>query len=351
MRLTGLMRRGGNYAYVSARVRAKRAKLLPAETYPKLLARDVHEIARTLQEGEYKDEVDELAGRFRGAELIERATRLNLGRTYSDLLRWSEGELRTMIALYLARYDVYNVKTVLRGKFARLAPERIVSELVPAGSLPLTKLEALARLETFEDAARGLADTPFGKVVEEALGGRMPSTLLEVENALDREYYRVLLDGVLPNTRPKQAFRDFLEREIDVVNLRTVLRLRGEDVPDLGPYWVDGGARLRLEHGQRLLRARKEDVVAELSSLPYWEEIAAGVQQTLDTGALNPALSALDRSHLKSADFFGHWYPLSVLPVIDYVLRKRVEVDNLRILAYGKETGLREAVLEGLIVA
>src|SRR5919201_622335 len=51
---------GGNYAYVAARVRVKKAKLLPADEYARLLARDANEIARALQEGAYKGDIDAL---------------------------------------------------------------------------------------------------------------------------------------------------------------------------------------------------------------------------------------------------------------------------------------------------
>src|SRR5581483_2789222 len=108
----------GNYAYVTARVRAKKNQLLGADEYPKMLARDPSEIAKALQEGAYKAEIDELASRYRGAELVERATRLNLGRTYAQIQGFATGALAASVGLYLARYDVQNVKTIIRGKFS-----------------------------------------------------------------------------------------------------------------------------------------------------------------------------------------------------------------------------------------
>ena len=46
----------GNYPYVTARVRAKRASLVPEETYGRLLQMSIPEIARFLGEREYKAE-------------------------------------------------------------------------------------------------------------------------------------------------------------------------------------------------------------------------------------------------------------------------------------------------------
>ena len=66
----------GNYPYVTARVKAKKPKLLRKDDYLKLVQSSPAEIARSLQEGHYKREVDELAAKYRGATLVEMATRL-----------------------------------------------------------------------------------------------------------------------------------------------------------------------------------------------------------------------------------------------------------------------------------
>ena len=42
----------------------------------------------------------------------------------------------------------------------------------------------------------------------------------------------------------------------------------------------------------------------------------------------------------RQSEKFSHVYPLSVLPIVDYIIRKKIEVDNIRIIARGKESGL-----------
>ena len=64
----------GNYPYVTARVMAKRASLLPADTYGRLLQMAVPEIARFLGEREYKQEMVALGAKYSGVDLIEMAT-------------------------------------------------------------------------------------------------------------------------------------------------------------------------------------------------------------------------------------------------------------------------------------
>ena len=93
-----LIRRGGKkYAYIAARVRAMKSKLMPKETYPRLMNMDIAEITRFIGESEYKQDVDELAQKFSGIDLLEHALNENLARTYRKLLRVSQDEANYLV--------------------------------------------------------------------------------------------------------------------------------------------------------------------------------------------------------------------------------------------------------------
>lgn len=342
---------GGNYAYVTARVRAKKAHLLPGDTFEKLLAMDVHEIARFLEERGYKREVDELAGKFSGARLIEAATRLNLGRTYQDVIFYCTGELKTVVERYLTRYDVYNIKTILRGRFAKATEEEVRSQLLPAGALAVEDLQGLLRLADMDEVVNALAKSPFGSVLKTAVeaGGR--ENLAHVENALDREYFRMLLQAMPEETEAVRALRTFLSREVDTINLKTVLRLRADHVEEAGDLLIPGGTEVKEDRARRLLRAGATEVGQELDGTDLWTACGEGIRAFLATGDMHAAATAIDRFLIARASSFSHRYPLSVLPVIDFVLRKRREVDNLRVLAFGKQAGLPETVIKELVIA
>ncbi len=337
----------GNYAYVTARVRAKKPKLLPREEYTKLLAMDVSEIARYLEENEYKKEVLQLAGRLSGALLVENATRINLSNTYREILGMTRGELRRMLLLYLQRYDVYNVKTVLRGRFAGASEEEVTRNLIPAGALGIEDLEGLARLGSVAEVVEELRKSPYGAALEETAA--TVDRLTEIENALDRAYYAKLLESVDATNEPKKAFLAFLREEVDAVNVKTLLRLRAASVEDAGDLFLDGGRDLGTDVLRRLLRAPAADVLTELEATRLASHIE-GVRAFLNTGNLNPAITSLDRRLVEIAEPFAQRYPLSILPVIDYVLRKRREVDNLRVIAYGKSTRIKESTIEELVI-
>lgn len=339
----------GNYAYVTARVRAKKTQLLPPDQYQKLLARDASEIARTLQEGEYKQDIDELASKYRGAELIERATRLNQGRVYAQIQRFAKGELALAISMYLGRYDVYNIKTILRGKFAHVAPEKVVAETIPAGSLA-PRLEELARLERMEDVGEALRNTPWGKEILQHVEGRTLDTLMEVENALDRLYYQLLVEAVPSGGRANRALLSWVENEIDITNAKTLFRLRFGGITDWEPFFLEGGNEVDRETATRIVRGTEEEVVQEMSTLSIAPEVVEAARESLRAKNLSAVATALDKELVRDARDFSHRAPLSVLPVVDFILRKKIEADNLRAIAYGKQTNLPIETIEELLI-
>lgn len=335
--------RGGNYPYVTARVRALKTHLLPESEYAKLLQRDLHEIARALGEGRYKDEVDELASEHSGAALVERATRVNMSREFRDILSWCQGEPETLLGLYFHRYQVHNIKTVLRGVQAGASTEEIRLALIPASVDPEETFLAATSADTLEEAIASLQGTGYDHV----LRAHEDARLSEIENALDVAYYETLTQGFEPRDRPTQAFHDFLKREVDLLNLKLVLRTKHKDVIDY--QLVPGGRHINDDLARRIQGADWTEVPSLLEETPFGPVLRGPLQSYLETRDLNPIAAALDQHHLDEAADFGHRYPLSILPLIDYVLRKKREVDRLRIIAVGKAHDLPRDEIETLV--
>ena len=65
---------------------------------------------------------------------------------------------------------------------------------------------------------------------------------------------------------------------------------------------------------------------------------------------LNSCVHDLDHYIANRTKRFSYLYPLSVLPVLDYLLRKEREVYNLRAIVRGKQTGLSSDRIEELVM-
>ena len=346
--------KAGNYAYATARVKARKAFLFPRETYTKLLQMSLPEISRFIEESKYKQEIDELATRYSGIDLLEYALNLNLAREMNQILGFCQGELASLMGAYLMRWDVWNIRSILRGKSSGASEEEIRETLVPAGSLPPAEIQDLAKKAAIQDVIDALAGTVFYKPLTEALDDyHKTKTISALENSLDKAYYAYLLEIVQPRTKADELFLNFVRREIDFTNLRTLFRLKraGLEHEKIADYLIPGGARLRLEDLRKLAQAPSfDEFIGQLKEYPYWAELSEAVDRYRETKSLNSVEIAIYKEQMGYAEKISHLYPLSIMPILGYAVRKTVEINNIRTIARGKESHLSDDVIKSQLV-
>ena len=343
-----------NVEYVSARVRTRRATLFDEDDYRKLVRMGPGEIARFMEESTYEREVNALGARHDGVDLIEYALNHNLARHFDDVLNWATGRLYGQIARYLRKFDAWNVKTVLRGLYTDSDPDEVRDDLIRAGEFDEAFLEHLLELDSIEAVVEALDGTVFGAPLDAALRDYEESGLLvPLENAVDRAYYELLLADVGdPDDRATVLYLDFLRAEIDFRNVRNALRLArsGADI-DPAEYYIEGGA---LFDAQSLatVAGNPDELVNRVRSSRYGDQLAGALDDLEDADSLIGFEGALEAALLSYSRHLSVVYPLSVCPVLAFVLAKEREVDNIRAIARGREAGLDvEAIEEELVIA
>ena len=349
-----LGRKRGNYAYATARVRAKKSLLLSKDTYPKLLMMDLNEIGRFLGETQYKVEMQELAAKHEGVNLIELGTARNLARINRQILKFCSGELQETVAKYLGRWDYWNIKTILRGKFSGATVEEFQEEVVASGALSEEYLNYLYTLDSINDILEDVRRKAGVNLPAEVMASyEAHGTLGPIEDYLDKLYYQGLLKQLEFGTRADKMLLSFVRKEIDTVNLITLLKLKKDKVPaDKGSiYFIEGGQELPMRELMRLVALENlEQTVGELTKLSFYEDIKEELEVAKTSGSLTDVGLAVRRYLAKQSQRFGHAYPMSVLPIIDYMIRKKIEVDNIRIVARGKQSGLDVEQIKKLLV-
>lgn len=340
----------GNYPYVTARVRAKKAALLSADVYERMLQMEIPQIARVLGEGAYKTEILALATKASGVDLIELATSRNLAAVFAQIIGFSEGELRQMIGWYLDRFDVQNIKTIVRGKLFGASAAEIQGDIVAAGSMRESFLQSLIELPTLEEVFDKLEGTIHAQAFQ-ALGKAASEIQKwnEWEDRVTQLYYENLLAVVPERTEGTRLMREFVRREVDLVNLKTLLRLWASKTTLPYDVFVDGGQELPKEELAKMVAMDANAIAAALREYALTEELSARLKdlQALGVGQL---VRSVEKLHLLTAGRYAHVYPLSVLPILDYIVRKDREVQNIRIIARGKESGLPSDVIRDLLV-
>lgn len=341
----------GNYAYIVARVKSKKAALLKDDAYSKMLMMSLPEISRFISESGYQKEITELTSKYSGVDLIEHATYMNMARLYRSILNSSEGDLKEMIVSDLERWDIWNLKVILRGRSFGLSSEGIKEDLVPAGVLDPEHLEKLMGFESDEDILAAYQKMTKVKIPEAVLAKyKEERNIAVIEDCLDKIYYEKLLLSIDPTSRPKRLFQDFIRNEIDITNLETILKLKKENVAAdvIANYVIPGGKLIDKKMAAQLANAESISAMAsDLSTLDFYEDIKEALD---DSKSLREIVAALEKYHMSQASTFSHLYPLSVIPVIDFMIHKEIEVNNIRIIARGLESGLDKEIIKGLLV-
>jgi len=347
-------RESSNYEYVTARVRARKAALFDDDDYRKLVRMGTSEIARFMEETEYETEMNALGSRYSGVDLIEYALNRNLARHFNDLLRFSEGQVYDLSARYLRKFDAWNVKTVIRGLYSGSDPEAIEDDLIRAGAFSERTLDQLLTAESIEGAVAVLSGTMFEEELAAALADYDETgTLVALENAADRTFYETLLSG-LPDTvegdSPIGLYLEFLRAEIDFRNLRNALRMArsGAEI-DPSEYYIDGGRLFDAEEVRRLV-GNRDALVEHIRDSTYGDDLQSALEGLEDAANLIQFEHALDAALLEYANRLSNRYPLSICPVLAYVLAKEREVENIRAIARGSEAGLDPEAIERELV-
>ena len=339
-----------NPEYVSARVRSRKAALFSDDDYRKLVRMAPSEIARFMEESEYEREINALGARHSGVDLIEYALNRNLAKHFNDLLAWADGRLYDLIARYLRKFDAWNVKTVLRGIYSDAARDDIETDLIRAGELSDRLIERLLDAGSMEDAVEVLDGTMFADPLRDALDDyEAAGVLVPLENAVDRAFYEQLLADLAVD-EATEVYREFLEAEIDFRNARNALRLArsGADV-DPAAYYIEGGTLFSATE-LNALASNLDELVATLRDSSYGDKLSDALDEFERADSLISFERALDAALLEYSDRLGVVHPLSVAPVVSYVLAKEREVDNIRAIARGREAGLDEEAIEEELV-
>ncbi|WP_424002498.1 V-type ATP synthase subunit C [Haloarcula salina] len=353
-RTTGQRGQGSNYEYVIARVRSRRASLFDDDDYRKLVRMGTGEIARFMEETEYETEMNALGSRYGGVDLVEYALNRNLAKHFDDLLEWSEGALYDYIARYLRKFDVWNAKTVIRGLYSDIDRTEVEDDLIRAGEFSDSRIESLLNAGSIEEVVELLDDTVFGESLAEAFEVYEESdVLVPLENALDRAFYETLLSGLPANPEidsPTGLYVEFLETEVDFRNLRNALRLAhsGADV-DPSEYFIEGGQLFDAQEVAQL-STNLDQLVSAVRESKYGDDLDQALSALEDAENLLDFERALEAALLEYADRLSNRYPLSVCPVLSYVLAKEREVDNIRAIARGREAGLGPDEIEQELV-
>jgi len=355
------------YGYANARIRGMKSRLLRPEFFDALLAiTDLNELANAFEETPYAQDINEALLVKPGPRGIEEGLKNNLVREFKKILdRVVWGAPRDLVTLVLERFDVQNLRNIIRGKHVGASPEEIADTIMPAGMMDMSSyLELIGTVDV-----RGMIDVlfvwqnPFFEPLRRHYYQYTKDrNLAEYEFALERFYYEYalerlrgpLLARLIARDRNARLVARLFSREIDLVNIVTALRLLAEPIDEeiARQFFLPGGAVITAERFRALLAFEDaEQLVESLKDTPYFEALSRGLAQHLVLGLVSPLQRSLEKSMIAGAVELFKADPISIAPVIAYIWAKYNEVSNLRIVVRGKTVSMPpDQIREFLVV-
>ncbi len=345
------------YEYASARIRAMKSRLLERKALEDLaLKLDIGAVISELQRTPYREDIEEASVQYSDIACVEEALRRNFTKTLRLIFSFVRGEdAERCIKIFLNKWDIQNIKTILRGKNIHEVADEIAGSLAPAGTLDNAILAELIKQPDVKAVIDLLAT--WGVEYARPLTHHFTEysekrDLVVLEYALDKFYYDNALKAVRGLSYDEGIIQGMLRTEIDVVNTKSVLRIIRDKVEleDTDYYFIPRGKELDIDKLTAMSNTRTIDgVFKELTGTSYnflanvpdeyvkTEKISA-FEKELDTFLLQKALSM----------FFGD--PLSLALVVAFLWAKFNEITNIRIIALCKTEYVPEKEVMGELV-
>lgn len=326
-------------AYLNTRVTLFSSRLWGAEDFTSLVDTPPEEMADTLG----ARGLPQLAAGFNRLDnrsLEQRIIAQLLDET-AVLIRPLSGFERDFLTYWTERFEVSNVKTLLRGKMTGERPAALLNRLTPMGSFGRLDVQDLAHAEDVNELLRRLEAGPYVAIVRHARRAFEEShNPFILDAALDRSYYEGLAQRALPLEKANgNAFRSLMGALMDRINLVWLLRYRfNYSLPPAQVYFLLVGSHYTLSSSRlRELAAlpRVEDVLAALP--PSILELMQGVTDipqvfvSLDQAAATKARKVLRSNAPAIARAFA------------YLLLRERDLRSVRAVLRGRFLGLPTA--------
>ncbi|MDP1808736.1 MAG: ATP synthase A1 subunit C [Actinomycetota bacterium] len=345
------------YGYACARIRAMKGRLLDRAFFERLIGmKNLTEVVVALERTTYKKDVHEAILQAPGAEGVENGLRHNIIDTFTVLREVVDGGVRELVDILLGRWDVQNLKTILRGLHQAAGRDQIISSLVPAGAIGEAALDELAGQIDVRACLNLMAtwSMPYAGLLTEVYSRYAQELRLQIfEFALDKFYFEESLKKLNRRSLDAGLVREVIMREIDLVNIMTLLRLTRGQAPAERKMelFLEGGKQVSNKLYAKLAAMHDiDDIVAGMPGSSFAKSLEHGWEGFLASGSFYLIERALE-AHLIGVNVrLFRADPLSVAIIIAYIWAKLNEVVNLRIVVRGQAVGMPEEKIRQALV-
>jgi V/A-type H+-transporting ATPase subunit C len=278
--------------------------------------------------------------------------RKHLVYAFSALARLSPEPARELIVQLSRRYEVDNLKALLRGVETGESWDRVRYVLFPLGPQSVLPAEEIIQAETVPVAVERLHGTPYYETLSHALRRyAAEGSLFPLEVALDLDYWRELWREARELPSPDRTHaRSVIGALLDSTNLMWAIRYRVNhhlSEEEIINYTLPLGYRVRDEHIRSIAAgADVAQVVSEIypmlaGTTPMLQEPRRGLPQ------LEVQLQRYLATQCRQA-LLGN--PFNVGIPLAYLVLAELEIQDLTVLIEAKSSRVPPAGYRGYLV-
>jgi len=246
------------FSAINTKVMALMGKMLSKDQYSKLLnCKDLNSTLKVLKEetsyGELLQEYN-LDKLHRGdLEIILHKHYLS---TYGKFINYFNGEYRKLIKAFFVRWEIEDLKVIIRGKYLGRSKDVIEKRLIARSPLNTIDYDYLLALKNVEEVVEGLKGSMYYKSLKNLAKDTTSKGLFRIETELDFVYFKTIRREIKHLDKENaEVVQNILELEADLLNLGWIYRGKTfYNIPaeELFNYTIYNGYKLSKENIRKL---------------------------------------------------------------------------------------------------
>jgi len=266
------------YAAINTKVKALEGKMLKKDQYTALMeCKNYHEAIKFLKDNtSYREELAALNIEEIHRGQLELVLKKGYINNFYKLGHYFSGEYKKLFKILFMRFEIEDLKVIIRGKFIGREKEQIIPYLTYESPLNNVDYYELVTAKNLEGVVERLKDTPYYKYVSPLVSSVKEEGLFRMEMTLDFVYFSFLRKSL---KKVDKEDREILERlngiYADLLNIQWIYR--GFKYYNLKPeelfnYTLYDGYKLKGEEIRKLCYVKNLDEFYQaIEQLPYRE--------------------------------------------------------------------------------
>lgn len=346
------------FDYGNARIRAMKSRLIPGQELIELAeSESVQELISALSHTDYKKPIEAALAYSIGMECITLALLNAMVQTLNNIINFYHDEPHQMINIILQRYDIDNLKAILRGLSNNVPSPEIQRALLPVGETGREVLEYLTKAPGLREAIDTMASMnltiayPLIKLRTQYPG----ASTFDMEIELEKWYFDESIKHLESLRTDSSNLETALKLDADFINLLTIMRsvheLDGYEnlqsaVGNITRLFVGPGF-IAFEWLKKTAQVdQMEAIQVGLSGSKYEQAFIEGLEVYKNSGKLSDLEKRLKCYQVDWTRKLINKDPLGIGLVIGYLALKMQELRNLRWIAQGVNMNLKSESIQ-----